>query len=111
MLSMAQEKYLWKTVTLEEDHLADATGVLGYWINQYLGIITQPSWGDYVWCCVFTNNNASSLRADFITVTKDNNGTQRQASARNGWTDITTGSARSLYASAGTVINVYKLPK
>ena len=112
MLSMASGKtVLWKSITLDEDHTRDATGLLTYWVNTFLNITGQPDFTQNVWCVVFSNNSSSFFGADFICISANENNEQRQASARSGWSDWSTGNARSLYASAGTVVNVYKLPK
>ena len=112
MSQMANGKtVLWKSITLEEDHTNDATGTLVYWIDTFLNITSQPDFAQNVWCVVFNNNSSSFYGADFICVSATENNVQKQASARSKWSDWTTGYARSLYASVGTVINVYKLPK
>ena len=109
MLSMAQVKYLWKTVTLEEDHTSDSTGLITYWV-QFLGIQSQDDKENYTWAIVFQNNILTNIAADFICGVYNGN-TFKSMSARDKWSNNSISQARSMYASAGTVIYVFKLPR
>ena len=94
---------LWKTVTLEEDHTRDAVGLVSYW-GTFLGV---PDDADNTYFADFTNNSAIGVtKCDFIWW----KGTTT-ISARGNYGNISGATARSCYATIGTVINIYKLPK
>lgn len=107
LLAQMGEKYLWKTIILEESHENDNIGNPTYW-HDYLGIVDDDN---YIYVCVFIGNNASnrSYRVDSIAFFAAN----CIASVRYDYTNISTGTAtnRSLWASVGTKICCYKLPK
>lgn len=93
----------WKTVTLEEDHTRDAIGLVTYW-GTFLEIPNDP---DNTYFADFTNNSAAgTIKCDFIWW----KGTAT-ISSRNNYSNISNATVRSCYASAGTVIRIYKLPK
>ena len=102
---------LFKTVTLAEDHKTDAVGNPIYW-HDYLGIDDEAN---YIYVCVFTNNTATaSYRASCIAYFAKTGGVSpMHINYRNSYTAVATNyvSNRSLYATAGTVINVYRIPK
>lgn len=102
---------LWKTVTLTENHTSDSVGNPIYW-HDYLGIDDEAN---YIYVCVFTNNTASAnYRASCIAYfAKSGAISPMHINFRNSYTNVATNYAsnRSLYASAGTVINVYRIPK
>lgn len=109
MSQMAQKKYLWKTVTLEEDHTSDSTGLITYWV-QFLGIQSQDDKENYTWAIVFQNNTLTNIAADFICGVYNGN-TFKSMSARDKWSNLSASQMRSMYASTGTVIYVFKLPR
>lgn len=93
----------WKTVTLEEDHTRDAVGLVSYW-GTFLEI---PEDADYMYFADFANNSASgTTKCDFIWW----KGTAT-ISARGGYANISGATVRSCYATMGTVIKIYKIPK
>lgn len=94
---------LWKTVTLEEDHIKDNVGLVSYW-GSFLGI---PDDADNTYFADFANNSAEGVtKCDFIWW----KGTTT-ISARGNYGNISGAIARSCYATIGTVINIYKMPK
>lgn len=108
---MAQEKCLWKKVTLEEDHNADGIGNPVYW-GDFLGITNQNDLGTNVYVAVFLDNNPNnqSYQANLISYTSVS-GEIVSCNIRNNWSSsnaiYTTG--RSLHASKGATVLIYKL--
>lgn len=94
---------LWKTVVLEEDHIRDAVGQPAYWKTFF--DINDSDLSSYYFCAFFTNNTASNYPCDFI-MWKDS----VTMSVRQNWTNVQVTLGRSLYASTGTIIKIYKLP-
>ena len=99
---------LWKTVTLEEDHTRDAVGVPTYW-KTFFGLDNEDFDNNY-FCAFFGNNTAPNYACDFILWTNIS-GSLITLSVRQNWTNAMFTTGRSLYASSGTVIKIYKLPK
>lgn len=98
----------WKTVTLEEDHTRDAVGTPTYW-KTFFGLDNEDFDNNY-FCAFFGNNTASNYACDFILWTNIS-GSLITLSVRQKWTNAMFTTGRSLYASAGTVIKIYKIPK
>ena len=108
MMQMASgQNVLWKTVTLQEDKLSATDS---YWI-QYLDISNQTDLDNWLYFVLFTNNTAQSYAADFIVWTNNSSNSRIIVSSRSNYSDVSKSASRSLYATAGTQIDVYRLPK
>lgn len=108
LMSMASsQNLLWKSMTLSEDYTTNNTNNLA----SFLGVSDQTDLGDYYYFAVFTNNSASQYAVDFVWWSNDSGGTLKTSSGRDDLSSVSSSLGRTLNASAGTVINVYKLPK
>lgn len=102
---------LWRTVTLEESHEADNIGNALYW-GSFLDIASQTDLDEYTYVAVFTNNRPSNMTyctnlISYVSVS----GTIKCSSIRNDWSNTMNqyNAGRSLWASAGAIINIYKI--
>lgn len=102
---------LWRTVTLEESHEADNIGNALYW-GSFLDIASQTDLDEYTYVAVFTNNRPSDMTycvnlISYVSVS----GTIKCSSIRNDWSNTINqyNTGRSLWASVGAIINIYKL--
>lgn len=98
----------WKTIVLNEDRATDATALIQRW-ETFFGINVQTDLNDAVYVALFNNNTVANYAADMIVWTLDENGNVVRVSMRQNWTSVATSTARSLYASAGTIIDIYRL--
>jgi hypothetical protein len=111
MVQMAGEKLLWKTIVLDHDRISDSYANTVQWYA-YLGIRERTDLDDYVYVALFSNNGATSYPADMIIWTNNKSGNVCYPSIRQDWSNGMGGtSVRSLFATAGTMIDVYRLPK
>lgn len=113
MLSMGSMK-LFKTIVLEENHTNDETGNAQYWYNFFGEYIDTNS----TLICVFTNNDSSGSPTpqyfvNIIAYACDTNNGVRTWNVRSSYFNeaIGTSNQRSLWASQGTVIKLYRIPK
>ena len=111
MAQMAGEKLLWKTVILDSNRVSDAYANTNAWYK-FLRVSEQTDLDDYVYVALFSNNSATSYPADMIIWTNNKSGNICYPSIRQDWSNGMGGaSTRSLFATAGTRIDVYRLPK
>lgn len=110
MMGMVQgNTLLWKTVVLDSDRTTDGFANTTAWAN-FLGINGMTDLDKYVYVALFSNNTYGNYPADLICWTQNKSGNYVYPSVRADWTNVGTGN-RSLFANAGTRIDVYKLPK
>lgn len=100
---------LWKTVTLDSDRTTDGLANTAAWAS-FLGINELTDLDKYVYVALFSNNTYDNYPADLICWTQNKSGNNVSPNIRADWTNAGTGT-RSLFANAGTRIDVYKLPK
>lgn len=95
---------LWKTVALEDSHERDAVGNASYW-TQFLEIPSDID-NDTYYVEFAGNTSTSTYKADFILYSP-----AVRCNSRNGGASISNlmSTSRSLWAAAGTTINVYKI--
>ena len=115
MGGMNMDKYLIKTVTLDSAHESDALGNPYYWSNFLELPLVSDTSDRNIYVAVFEGNQTSyaNYKTDFAFYFRNGNGIGITCfSVRNnrsdGMSQYTT--ARSLWASIGTVIKVYKIP-
>ena len=100
---------LWKTMTVSEVHDRDTIGTTDYWLN-YTGVSTQNDRDKFIYILVFTNNSGTMYPVNLIMNTLNANNASSKLSYREGYTVFYSGN-RSNYCGAGTVIDIYRLPK
>lgn len=112
MMGMASGIKPWKTVILETDRNTDSTGGrTDLWFT-FLGIDQQNDLDKYAYVCFFSNNQSqTSYPADFILWTEKALGSNVCLSVRGDWTNSGTSWNRSEFATAGTQIDIYRIPK
>ena len=109
------DKYLIKTVTLDSAHESDSIGNPVYW-SQFLELPLVSDTSDRnIYVAVFEGNQASyaNYKIDFAFYFRNGIGIEIACfSVRNNRDDGMSqySTARSLWASIGTVIKVYKIP-
>lgn len=100
---------LWKTVTLAEVHGTPSIGNPVYW-DEYLGITEQDDLADYIYVAVFVDNQWNDAYRTCMLCYTTQEGLKfvgiRQASIINNYS-----TEYYCYATQGTVINIYKLPR
>lgn len=114
MGGMSMDKYLIKTVTLDSSHESDFTGNPVYW-SQFLELPLLSDTSDRnLYMVVFEGNQATlSYRGDFEIFFRQTTDLQvKSIGFRNNRTSMTSAysTSWSFWASAGTVIKVYKIP-
>ena len=106
------DKYLIKTVILDTSHESDNIGNPIYW-SQFLKLALLSDASDRnIYMVVFEGNQATlNYRVDFEVFFRDTSSI-RCLDTRNNRINTTASYAenRSSWASAGTVIKVYKIP-
>jgi hypothetical protein len=110
MASMAGNALLWKTIILDADRATDEIATPVIWA-EYLGISGQTDLDKYVYVVLFSNNTDATYPADLICFTNNKNGNIAYPSVRADWSNVGGTATRSLYASANTRIDIYKLPR
>lgn len=109
MSSMANKNtLLWKTVVLEEDRKTDTSAIMSKW-EDFFGINAVTDLDDYIYTAVFSNNSQASYPANMMSWTNINSAFKRSY-IRSNWGQAGFNNA-SVYANAGTRIDIYKLPK
>ena len=104
LISGYGQSALWKTVTLEDSHELDAVGNASYW-TQFLEIPNNIG-NDTYYVEFAGNTSTSAYKCDFILYSP-----AAQCNSRNSGASISgnMSGSRSLWAAAGTTINVYKI--
>lgn len=96
----------WKSVTLTESYTTNSTTILA----EHFGVPTTGTVG-YIYIAIFCNNSAQSYPVDMCAWVVRTDGTTRtQISWREDWGNVSTSTGRTLNASAGTRVDIYKLP-
>lgn len=102
---------LYKTVTLTDAHTSDAKGNPVYWASFLELPLVGDSSDTSIYLVVFNGNTASqNYRVDFEVFYRQGS-TIKVTDVRNKRSNVSNSYAtnRSSWASAGTVINVYKI--
>ena len=103
---------LWKTVTLEEAHESAGIANPVYW-GQFLEITTQEDFGGALYLALFIGNTGT-VKPDFnadLLIYLQYGGEIKSINARGGYASagLSMATSRSLHASEGTVIKIYKI--
>ena len=99
-----------KTVVVQEDHTKDAVGAPLYW-ESYLGLPEIADYDNFMYMAFFKNNTCGFYPVDLIMWIKNKNGDIVRESARADFSNWNATTGRSLYCSAGTIIELYKIPR
>ena len=109
MTQMENSCYLWKTIILTSDRVTDTTANTNAWIS-FLGLNSVTDFDKYYYVVVFSNNKAVNYPANMIWYNYPGYDNGDSVSVRQSWTNVGTGN-KSVYASTGTRIDIYKIPK
>lgn len=109
MTQMGNSCYLWKTIILTQDRVTDATANVNAWIS-FLDLDDVTDFDKYYYVAVFSNNNSVNYPANMIWFNSSSYTNGESVSVRQSWTNAGTGN-RSLYASTGTRIDIYKIQR
>lgn len=99
---------LWKTVILDADMTNDVVAAVNPW-KSFLGI-NDNDLDSYVVVALFRNNTQPTYSANMIVWTKNTSDTVVAISVRQDWSNSGMGN-RSMYATSGTIIDIYRLTK
>lgn len=104
LISGYGQSALWKTFVLEESHEQDAVGNASYW-TQFLEIPNDIG-NDTYYVEFAGNTNTSTFKVDFILYSPAG-----RCYSRNSGASVSNvmSTSRSLWAAAGTTINIYKI--
>ena len=100
---------LWKSVTLEEDYILAVNGCIPQWTER-LDIDEITDLDEYIYLYDFTENTEGNLYGNVLIVRQGSENNRLIISIRNGYTNVSTSEAsnREFFATAGTVINIYR---